>query len=101
MLLPDADILVHTGDFTDHGTLEEIQDFNSWLGEQRRFQHKIVIFGNHEYKSPVAPSQTKALLPNATVLEHEVLDICGLRFFGSPWVPGHRSDAPGDSGKVP
>ena len=33
--LPEADILVHTGDFTDHGTRAEIASFNEWLGTLR------------------------------------------------------------------
>ena len=28
-------ILVHCGDMTDHGTLEEVRNFNAWLGHLR------------------------------------------------------------------
>lgn len=99
--MPDADILIHTGDFTDKGLLEEIQDFNDWIGEHQRYKHRIIIFGNHEYKSPIHPKDVKALVSNAIVLEHEGVEICGLKIFGSSWVPGHKASAPGDIGKVP
>jgi len=94
--MPDADILIHTGDFTDQGMPEEWADFDAWLGKQP-FQHRIVICGNHEHKSPVDLGETKKLLSNALVLEHELVEILGLRIFGSSWVPGHKSAAPGDT----
>lgn len=99
--MPGADMLIHTGDFTNEGLLEEIQDFDTWLGEHQRYQHRILIFGNHEYKAPIDPKDVKSLISNAIVLEHELVEICGLRIFGSSWVPGHKSSAPGDTGKVP
>ena len=46
--LPDADVLIHTGDFTDRGRNEEFSDFDQWLGEiGDRYKHILVIFGNH------------------------------------------------------
>merc|ERR1712228_1024614 len=69
--MPDADILIHTGDFTDKGLPEEFHDFNDWLGEQQRYRHRVLIFGNHEYKYPIDPKQVKSLVSNALVLEHE------------------------------
>ena len=50
--LPPADILIHTGDFTDRGGRAEFDDFNVWLGELRpRYKHIVVILGNHEWMS--------------------------------------------------
>lgn len=38
--LPEADILIHTGDFTERGSLAEMTDFNDWLGSIRsRYAH--------------------------------------------------------------
>lgn len=31
--VPDGDIFIHAGDFTKCGGLEEVVDFNNWLGE--------------------------------------------------------------------
>jgi len=100
--MPDADVLIHTGDFTDKGSLEEFHDFNEWLGElQKRYPHRILILGNHEYKAPLDPQQAKTVLSNAIVLEHESVDVLGLHMFGSPWIQGHKASAPGDSSRVP
>jgi 3',5'-cyclic AMP phosphodiesterase CpdA len=30
--IPNSDILIHAGDFTNHGSKEEITQFNEWLG---------------------------------------------------------------------
>ena len=45
--IPHGDILIHAGDFSACGELEEVLTFNRWLGEQD-FKHKLVIAGNHE-----------------------------------------------------
>ena len=42
-----ADIFIHAGDLTHHGTKEELERAIQWLGELP-FQHKIVIAGNHD-----------------------------------------------------
>jgi len=46
-MIPDGDILIHCGDFTEDGTVAEIQAFNEWLGFlPHRF--RVVIPGNHD-----------------------------------------------------
>lgn len=30
--VPDGDVLVHAGDITRRGKLEDVESFNSWLG---------------------------------------------------------------------
>jgi Icc-related predicted phosphoesterase len=100
--LPAADILVHTGDFTNNGTDAEFEDFNNWLASQRpRFKHIVIICGNHEFRtrlqSPDVLSRdfAKKRLSNAThVLHHEMAVIEGIRFFGSPWSPWSEYENP-------
>ncbi len=48
LTLPDGDVLVHAGDMTTGGTLEEVEEFNSSLGELPH-RHKFVIAGNHDF----------------------------------------------------
>ena len=31
--IPEGDVFIHAGDFTDKGTLDEVKSFNSWIGE--------------------------------------------------------------------
>lgn len=108
--MPDADILIHTGDFTNKGTDAEVADFNDWMGElSKRYPHRVLIFGNHEYHylkerigdaesaaQALNPANAKQLVSNAMVLEHETVEILGLRIFGSAWCPWHVNAAPGD-----
>jgi hypothetical protein len=90
--LPEGDILVHSGDFSNNGTRKEFAVFNDWLGEiSHLYPYRVVVFGNHdmslarEFKDDCY-AEMKKLLPNAThVLCHEEAVICGLRFFGSSW----------------
>lgn len=97
-----ADILVHTGDFTNNGSEEEFADFNDWLGTQRpRYKNIVVICGNHEFRvHPLHPDAlsrdfARQRLPNAThVLHHEIATIEGITFFGSPWCPWSEHEDP-------
>lgn len=45
--IPDGDILVHTGDFTDKGTIAEVIRFNDQIGSLSH-ENKLVIPGNHD-----------------------------------------------------
>lgn len=44
---PPGDILIHTGDITQHGTKEELEAAIAWLGSLP-YEYKIVIAGNHD-----------------------------------------------------
>ena len=46
--VPPGDILVHAGDLTSHGTLDEVVAFNAFLGTLPH-RHKLVIAGNHDF----------------------------------------------------
>jgi len=48
MEIPDGDLLVHAGDLTRHGSLNDVQEFNDFLGTLPH-PHKIVIAGNHDF----------------------------------------------------
>jgi predicted phosphodiesterase len=45
--IPTGEILIHAGDMTQNGTLEEIQSSLDWLNSLPH-PHKIVIAGNHD-----------------------------------------------------
>ncbi|KAF3180485.1 hypothetical protein TWF225_001501 [Orbilia oligospora] len=55
--IPDSDILVHAGDITENGTIEELQKSIDWL-DSLPHKYKVVIAGNHDrcldpnHKSP-------------------------------------------------
>eukprot|EP00668_Euglena_longa_P015586 GGOE01019688.1.p1 GENE.GGOE01019688.1~~GGOE01019688.1.p1 ORF type:complete len:313 (+),score=44.04 GGOE01019688.1:43-939(+) len=45
--VPQGDVLVHCGDFTNSGTHSELSDFAEWLGCLPH-RHKVVCGGNHD-----------------------------------------------------
>ncbi|KAH7044410.1 Metallo-dependent phosphatase-like protein [Linnemannia elongata] len=46
--VPEADILVHAGDFTKMGTTAQIDQFICWLKSLTHIPIKVVVAGNHE-----------------------------------------------------
>lgn len=47
--LPPGDVLLHAGDLTLRGTLEEVRDFADWWHEQRAsFAQRLLVAGNHD-----------------------------------------------------
>lgn len=50
--LPEGDILVHTGDFTNGGTDEEFDQFNQWLGQVAtpKYHYRVVCPGSRDVK---------------------------------------------------
>ena len=57
--IPAADVLIHAGDFTVSGHLDEVQRFNDFLGSLDHIKHKIVIAGNHELSFDKRESNVK------------------------------------------
>jgi hypothetical protein len=100
--IPKGDILLHAGDFTNRGTLEEISNFAAWL-KALPFKHKIVIPGNHElsldtefyhkhwsswHSSMQSSEDAIALLHSCcTYLQHGLIEVEGIRIFASAFQP--------------
>lgn len=84
--VPNGDILVHAGDLTRHGSLDDVEAFDRWLGHLPH-RHKIVICGNHDFCFQEQPAKARARITNAIYLEDSGCEIDGLTFWGSPWQP--------------
>ena len=100
--VPDGDILIHAGDFTDYGEVQKVKEFNQWLGTLPH-KHKIVVAGNHDTSfdpSVVAPGkrfweklqhpelhEVKPLMTNCIYLEDSHVTIEGYKIYGTPWQP--------------
>jgi 3',5'-cyclic AMP phosphodiesterase CpdA len=89
--IPNADILIHAGDFTRRGTLKEIDGFSEFL-DSLNVKHKIVIAGNHDvlfdsrFESHKNDSlKAKTHLKNCYYLEDSGIELYGYKFYGSPW----------------
>lgn len=98
--IPPGDVLLHAGDFSRYGSLEEIDEFNRFLGSLPH-RHKVVIAGNHEltfdpsFYHCAAPNgmqfpqanYVKQRLTNCTYLEDQEHLVYGIKIYGSPWQP--------------
>ena len=80
--LPEADVLVHCGDFTEHGTEEEALDFLNWLCDLP-YRHKLFTIGNHDVC--LHGAQVEGLDANCHFLCHTGVTLEGLRFYGIPF----------------
>lgn len=75
--VPPGDILIHAGDYTLYGKRDDAADFNIWLGElkdAKKFQHIIVVQGNHECTAGWK-RESKGILTNARLLTNEEVNI--------------------------
>ena len=79
--LPTADILVHSGDFTMHGTIKEALDFLDWLTDLS-YPHKLFIAGNHD--TCLFQGSIEGLEKNIFYLANEAVTIYGFQFYGAP-----------------
>src|ERR1035437_3419591 len=86
-LLPEADLLLHTGDFTFYGKPPAIVDFDEWLGGQLQVKEKIVIAGNHDLLFEDHPAEARKLLPSAIYLQDSGVEHNGWCIWGTPWQP--------------
>lgn len=85
--VPDGDILIHAGDATITGTLEEIVLFNKWFANLPH-KYKIFIAGNHDWLFETNNRFARSLLDKSiTYLQDSFALIEGLKFYGSPWQP--------------
>ncbi|KAJ0395969.1 hypothetical protein ATCC90586_003340 [Pythium insidiosum] len=100
--IPDGDVLIHAGDFTDTGDRDEVLAFNAFLARLPH-RYKLVVAGNHEstfdrafypahwqqygHRQAYDPDEVRALLTNALYLEDQAVVIDGFLFYGSPWQP--------------
>ena len=86
LVVPPGDLLIHAGDLTQLGSLEELAEANRFLASLPH-RHKIVIAGNHDFCFERTPAEARATLTAATYLQDEAVVVEGLKLYGSPWQP--------------
>lgn len=83
--LPDADMIIHAGDFTSVGKEHEIRNFMKWFGKLDQYKYKLIIAGNHDWLFDRDRFWAKTLVPkNVIYLEDSGVEIEGINFYGSP-----------------
>lgn len=79
--MPQADVLVHSGDFTMGGSDSEALDFLEWFCELP-YKHKIFIAGNHD--DCMLDATLDGLPDNVHYLHDSGITINGVSFYGAP-----------------
>ena len=83
--LPDADMIIHCGDFTSIGQSHEIMNFMKWYSNLNQYKYKICCAGNHEILFETNRVLALEEIPkNVIYLEDSGINIEGLNFYGSP-----------------
>lgn len=83
--LPDADVIVHSGDFTMNGSQQEAIDFMNWFCDLP-YSHKIFIYGNHD--DCLHGANIDGLDSNVHYLCNSAVEICSVKFYGVPMFMG-------------
>ncbi len=83
--LPDADVVVHSGDFTMNGSESEALDFMNWFCDLP-YKHKIFICGNHD--ECLYGANIDGLDSNVHYLCNSGVEIDGVKFYGVPMFMG-------------
>ncbi len=83
--LPEANVVVHSGDFTMTGAEQEAIDFLNWFCDLP-YDHKIFICGNHD--DCLYGANIDGLDPNVHYLCNTGVEIDGIKFYGVPMFMG-------------
>lgn len=83
--LPEADVVVHSGDFCMVGSEQEAIDFVNWFCDLP-YRHKIFICGNHD--DCLYGANINGLDDNVHYLCNSGIEIEGLKFYGVPMFMG-------------
>ncbi len=86
LALPDGDVLVHAGDMSGQGEIEEIREFSAWFTSQPD-KHKVIIVGNHDFLFEDEPARARAMLAGCHYLQDSSVAIEDVHFYGSPPTP--------------
>jgi Icc-related predicted phosphoesterase len=89
LAVPEGDVLLHAGDLTGRGTLEQLRTAAHWL-RTLPHRHKVVIAGNHDFCLEQDPDKARSILEQdagCCYLMDQEVTIAGLRIYGSPWQP--------------
>ena len=84
--VPDGDVYINAGDFTNLGTEDAIISFNEHLSSLPH-KYKIIIAGNHDFLFERHPKRAESLLTNCIYLKDSAIVIKNIKIYGSPYTP--------------
>ena len=87
--LPEAEMVIHSGDATWEGKLDELACFADWF-RNLPYKKKIFVAGNHDAIFQQNRTLAQSMLGDGVIyLEDDLVEIDGLRIYGSPWQPAY------------
>lgn len=95
----EADILIVAGDLTNIGLKIELKEVLDKISSFTHINTKIVVLGNHDSrnhhnKNGMTEERTyewcKMNYPEIIFLNNEIVDIGGLKIYGTPWNSGYK-----------
>lgn len=90
VIIPDGDLLIHSGDLTYRGNLPEISKELILLKEKgKNFKKIVLICGNHDWLGEKNPSLMRQLCEDNGIeyLDHSSIEFEGFKIFGSAYTP--------------
>ena len=86
--LPEADMIIHGGDITNRGKVQEVEEFIEWFASLN-YKYKVFIAGNHDfYFEKHAWYEIQEKLPESMYyLCNSGVEIEGIHIWGSPITP--------------
>ena len=83
-----GDIIIHAGDISNRGSVEEINDFLNWF-KSLNFDYKVFIAGNHDFHlEQIHEYELEKLIPEDVIyLNDSGTKINDLKIWGSPIQP--------------
>ena len=86
--LEEGDILIHAGDLTYQGKLQETVRQLDWIARQK-FRHKIIVPGNHErgWEQGRIDYERLCYERGIQILNDSSLTVMGIKLYGSPITP--------------
>lgn len=90
LIIPECDILFHCGDYSFKGEKHVVKNFHKWLDKQPA-KHIVSVQGNHELWVEKNFEEAKEVAlkacPRVHFIQHEAMEIEGLKIFGSAYTP--------------
>lgn len=85
--IPYGDVFILAGDGMSTGSIAEMWQYSEWL-ESLPHPNKIIIAGNHDLIFEGNPNLALSMLPKGVIyLQDQMVEVGGLRIYGSPWTP--------------
>jgi Icc-related predicted phosphoesterase len=87
--LPEGDMIIHAGDISNVGRIDEINQFTQWFSNLP-YKYKIFIAGNHDFgfEKIRHSNEIGISIPHGVIyLQDEMVEIEGIKIYGSPWQP--------------